>query len=496
MKKLLFIAAAFFFPAILQADPGDVGPVTVINTVRPQAHAFQYVVISSNVWVSTSAFNKNLSSSDVNLQHAMSTLDQLSGMTSGSTFYIQNTNVLQAGATFYVSSGTVQGPFAVLQDNDDTASGPMGIKTLFTTLGSLGTDNYHSTFLYGKIPDPMSNGGEFVITTTSQTLVLPGSFPERTLRPEIAMVVGGNQNGAPGAQSQYVALRATGNQNPEGTPQGDFVVLVGTNVSYQNLSIQPKASINQRFSLFDSHTKYSGFIASSTVINSVTWTLPSKDGISGNVLTTDGNSVLYFSTPTSSPVGSGASVYPSTAAALFPFGMSVSSIVYSSPIIKSIYLSAAAGICQANAGCATAAQYQTSVSSVDYVATTFQANTTEYWQANFTLPPNFYTSSTFTVQAVWTSTMAVTASFVIDMVAVDNQGAIDTAWGTAVSLTTSTAVSGVFNRSQESAAITPAGAVAPNQNLYVRLKRAGDVAGDVRFLGIRLYYLTSQLQEH
>lgn len=79
MKKILF-PILMFISGVLFANPGD---VTVIQTISPKNSAFQFVVRSTNVAVSTSAFTNNLGPNDSNLQHALQTIDQLS-VTGGS----------------------------------------------------------------------------------------------------------------------------------------------------------------------------------------------------------------------------------------------------------------------------------------------------------------------------------------------------------------------------------------------------------------------------
>lgn len=120
MRKVLFALVLIGLSSFAKADPGDVGPVTVINTIRPKVPGAFPVNISTDVWVSTQSFSKNLSSADYNLQHALNTIDQFTlgggSLTPGSTNYIWNSNNLQSGATFYVSSGTVQGQLTANQN--------------------------------------------------------------------------------------------------------------------------------------------------------------------------------------------------------------------------------------------------------------------------------------------------------------------------------------------------------------------------------------------
>ena len=67
---------------------------TNINGFGPYVST-KTITAGSNITVSTTATGVSISAQ--------------AGMTSGATYYIQNTNTLQTGATFYVSSGTVAG---------------------------------------------------------------------------------------------------------------------------------------------------------------------------------------------------------------------------------------------------------------------------------------------------------------------------------------------------------------------------------------------------
>lgn len=76
-KYILIFSFVGGFGWVAHADPGDVGPVTVINTIRPKNHAFLYTVISSETFVSTAPFTGNLNSTDYNVQRALNTIDKL-----------------------------------------------------------------------------------------------------------------------------------------------------------------------------------------------------------------------------------------------------------------------------------------------------------------------------------------------------------------------------------------------------------------------------------
>lgn len=89
MKKLLLAIFCLAMVKISLANPGD---VTTINTISPQNYpaSFQYITRSTYVFVDTTTFSKNLSQTDLTVQHALQTLDQLTvggggGGSSGAT---------------------------------------------------------------------------------------------------------------------------------------------------------------------------------------------------------------------------------------------------------------------------------------------------------------------------------------------------------------------------------------------------------------------------
>jgi len=247
----------------------------------------------------------------------------ISTMTVGATNFVFNQVAsTQSNSGFNVTTGVVTGIFSVVQPDDDTGFGPVTLKTLTTQFSA--SSMYHSLFLYGVVPQISTQDGEFIITTATSTISNPGSFDDRTGRPEIALVPTGSQAG------QGIALRGRAHQLPDTSPFGDFVVNPGTNTSFSPLYIRPQPTAsNPSLNLFDSHSKYSGFVASQTVTTNAIWVLPPADGLSGQVLTTDGNQNFYFSTPT---VGSSISVYNATATVGMPFGFSASTGAFTSSV--------------------------------------------------------------------------------------------------------------------------------------------------------------------
>jgi len=101
MKKLLLFLF-LFAPYKLFADAGD---VTIINTISPKNYpaSFQYVTRSTYVFVSTTPFSKNLGPTDLTVQHALQTLDQLTVSGGGSS----TATITSSYGAMYLSSGAI-----------------------------------------------------------------------------------------------------------------------------------------------------------------------------------------------------------------------------------------------------------------------------------------------------------------------------------------------------------------------------------------------------
>lgn len=152
-----------------------------------------------------------------------------------STNYIQNLATpltsTQPISGFNVTTGVVTGVFTVTQPDNDTTDSPIQIKTLTTQEGAANT--YHSAFLYGVIPNPGSNSGEFIITVSSIPLTSSVGGLDRLDRPAIAMATKGN----PGTNISYIALQSPAKQFPNGGPQGDFMVMGSSAIANSPLAL-------------------------------------------------------------------------------------------------------------------------------------------------------------------------------------------------------------------------------------------------------------------
>lgn len=156
MKKIYLVLLALFFSPLLFADVGD---VTVIATISPRNGAFQNVVRSTNVYVDTSTFSHNLSTSDYNLQHALSTIDQLTVSGGGGSASLSgpDTGLLSKNGAIAISSST-------LTYNTTSNLLTIGATTQFSSVSTTSWTNV-STMTFGN--------GSALVFSTSTALQLP-----------------------------------------------------------------------------------------------------------------------------------------------------------------------------------------------------------------------------------------------------------------------------------------------------------------------------------
>lgn len=121
--------------------------------------------------------------------------------------------------------------------------------------------------------------------------------------------------GTPGATIQVnntVAIGSTSTELATATANNQFVLGVSTHRYYMpgkfegDLSIGSLSGNTRSIKFHDGdETNYVALKAPTTVSANVTWTLPSADGISGQVLSTDGLGILSWSTPSGGGSGNG-----------------------------------------------------------------------------------------------------------------------------------------------------------------------------------------------
>lgn len=148
-------------------------------------------------------------------------------------------------------------------------------------------------------------------------------------------------------------------------------------------------------------------------------------------------------------------------------------------------------------GCAALAQAETSTNKINYKYLAFDPTSIEY--AWFWIPtPKSYNASTVTFRAVWTHPSTATNFSVVwqfEVLSLSNDDAIDTAVGTAVTVTDTGGTTQDFYTADASAAVTPSNTAAKQDWLAIRVSRkASDVsdtmAVDAHLIGVECYYST------
>lgn len=212
-----------------------------------------------------------------------------SSVTLRGTNIINLQSTLQSGATFFVSSGAVAGPFNINAGPNDGAHLYGGSRiylggTASSTQDAVSISNFASnglsSFLYISATDGLSINGD---NTTTDLWDLE---------------VGGG-NGANG-YGRFVV-------------KGSSADLTGT---------------------------YSGFTSTNNVNQSTIWSLPKKDGTSGQAIVTDGSTHLSFATISGSGGSGGYNLQPATVTVRLDQGMTASVGTFTS----SLTVSGAGGI--------------------------------------------------------------------------------------------------------------------------------------------------------
>jgi hypothetical protein len=146
-------------------------------------------------------------------------------------------------------------------------------------------------------------------------------------------------------------------------------------------------------------------------------------------------------------------------------------------------------------GCASIATAETTTNKINYRYLGFDAAAVEY--AWFYIPsPKSYNASTLTARFEWTHPSTVTNFGVvwqIEILSLTDDDALDTAVGTAVTVTDTGGTTGDFYQSAETGAITPSNTAAKQDGLFVRVSRlatsgSDTLAVDANLIAVQIYY--------
>lgn len=163
---------------------------------------------------------------------------------------------------------------------------------------------------------------------------------------------------------------------------------------------------------------------------------------------------------------------------------------------RTINLSAQGGTPTTTNGCATAVIVEAGTNDVDYWVLDFDDGADEFaFWGPITMPAN-YDGGVLTAIFYWTTTATDTdgVAWAIQLLSLDDNDAIDTAWGTAVVVTDDAqSAAGEVLITAATADITPGGTASAPELLFVRVFRDvsdanDDMTEDARLLGVKLLY--------
>lgn len=165
----------------------------------------------------------------------------------------------------------------------------------------------------------------------------------------------------------------------------------------------------------------------------------------------------------------------------------------------SLYFSSTAGTCRTDNGCTDSAKYETSTNKVNYFAASFAADADDFWQTSVKLPAN-YDGGTFTARAVWTGTTEASATVVwgIQGFCLSDDDALDTAFGTAQTVSDDVTVTGDYQVTSESSAITFGSSCTAGDQAIIQVYRDPDNGSDdatnpALLIGVYLTYTKTQI---
>ena len=161
-----------------------------------------------------------------------------------------------------------------------------------------------------------------------------------------------------------------------------------------------------------------------------------------------------------------------------------------------IFLSAAGMNPQATNGCAALVTTSMATNGQDIRTLDFDAAAIEYAQSVLFAMPSDYNGGTFTYKILWKHADTTTdfgVVWAVDAICYADNGALDAAWGTAVSVTDTGGTTNAIYITPTSGAVTPGGTPAAGNPILVRIRRVATGANDTlaidaRFIGIQITY--------
>jgi hypothetical protein len=144
-------------------------------------------------------------------------------------------------------------------------------------------------------------------------------------------------------------------------------------------------------------------------------------------------------------------------------------------------------------------QVETTTHKINYLTWDFDGTTSESAWINFQAPTSADESRGFTFEADWGHSLTATGAgvaFTLSMLAVSDGDAIDTAMGTAVTVTDSKLGTDKKHTTAESATVTPAGTWAAGDWIFAKFSRLPSDAADLmtvdaQVMGVRMFLYTN-----
>lgn len=159
----------------------------------------------------------------------------------------------------------------------------------------------------------------------------------------------------------------------------------------------------------------------------------------------------------------------------------------------SIWIPAGAIAPRSDSGCSALATYETATNKVNVDVLDFDQTTSEYAQFRINMPKG-WNESTITAKFVWTAlSSSGTVTWGLQAIALSDDDALDTAFGTAQTVTDTLLATGDVHRTAETSAITIGGSPAEEDLVVFQVYRdvADTLAADARLIGVLLYYTTN-----
>jgi hypothetical protein len=149
----------------------------------------------------------------------------------------------------------------------------------------------------------------------------------------------------------------------------------------------------------------------------------------------------------------------------------------------------------ASNGAAAHVSVETTAGRPDMIVLDFDKDADEFAQFQIAFPKS-WDEGTVTYQVYWSGISATTnVSWTLQGVAISSGGDIDVVYGTAIAVVDATTADvEIAHVSAESSAVTIAGTPAEGDICYFRIGRdisEGDMAGDARLHGIKLFFNTN-----